>query len=111
MPTRPPVHGQRPRREYDAEYNRTTRKLDPRRRAAAQVHESRRWRKVRKMTLARDPICEPCAAEGRTNATRLQVHHLQHPFDAPALAYSLENLMTTCAGCHTRIHNRERGRR
>jgi 5-methylcytosine-specific restriction endonuclease McrA len=65
-------------------------KLDPEAYAqlCRQVLERDSWR------------CQHCG-----NATQLQVHHLR--FRSALGDDSLENLITLCAFCHTRIHRRQ----
>src|SRR5688572_24601320 len=41
------------------------------------------WEKVREIHLAEHPICQDCEAEGRTNATDLDVDHVV-PFNGKA---------------------------
>lgn len=76
-------------------------------RAAEQVYErsrakehvfyrTARWRRVRAMKLARDPLCEECGAPAG------EVHHVRRRRDAPELAYELTNLRSLCKPCHSR---------
>jgi 5-methylcytosine-specific restriction endonuclease McrA len=80
------------------------RRRDPRLRAANTVYTSRRWRKVRLMALERQPVCIDCADIGKTSGRNLHVHHIRHPYDAPELAYDLDNLEVLCASCHNKRH-------
>jgi 5-methylcytosine-specific restriction endonuclease McrA len=79
--------------------------MNPRLRAARDVHRSKRWAKVRELKLAEQPLCERCKENGRINGKQLQVHHIEHPYDRPDLAYALWNLRVLCIGCHNREHH------
>lgn len=61
-----------------------------------------RWRRVRKAKLARNPLCEPCEAEGRTRAGDM-VHHVV-PIAEGGERLAMGNLQTCCWECHARIH-------
>ncbi|MBS0207527.1 MAG: HNH endonuclease [Planctomycetes bacterium] len=58
-------------------------------------YASARWRRVRLIALARDPICVRC---GR--AASEHVHHKQPRKDRPDLAFDLNNLEGVCQPCH-----------
>jgi 5-methylcytosine-specific restriction protein A len=66
------------------------------------------WAKVRRMKLARAPLCERCQEQGRDVAAVL-VHHR----DRNARNNTAENLQCVCDACHDAIHQDERwtGRR
>ena len=80
------------------------RSRDPAARARKAFYATAAWRRTRAAKLARDPICEECARDGRTNATKLHVHHVKEVADRPDLAHVLDNLETLCSGCHNRRH-------
>lgn len=79
------------------------------------VYNSARWRELRRIKLADNPICELCEAEGRTTLAT-DVHHKQSfmdfldPETRKVMAYSYGNLMSLCDECHSRIHNDNRRR-
>ncbi len=57
-----------------------------------------RWRALRMQALDRDGwACVQCGA-----LKRLEIDHIKPVRTHPALAYSLSNLQTLCARCHTR---------
>ena len=61
------------------------------------------WRRVRAAKLSRDPLCEYCAALGRTTAAA-EVDHVK-PFSPGgvidhALRLDPANLKSTCKPCH-----------
>ena len=70
------------------------RKRDPAKAARKRFYACAAWRRTRALKLARDPICDDCARDGRPNAYKLHVHHLQEVADAPHLAHDLDNLET-----------------
>lgn len=90
-----------PRREYDRR-----RRLDPSLALAAKIRSSSRWRNVRKKKLAISPLCEdPYGDHKRIDATvpGQQVHHVEGLAVAPSRAYDMENLMTVCTACHSKL--------
>jgi 5-methylcytosine-specific restriction protein A len=64
------------------------------------------WRKVRSEYLATHPLCELCAADGRTVPAVL-VHHLKPLSDGGTNDW--DNLQSLCQACHSRLHASERG--
>jgi 5-methylcytosine-specific restriction protein A len=67
------------------------------------------WRRVRKMKLDMDPLCEPCSARGRVTAAS-EVHHERSIRSHPELRLDLGNLVSACRPCHARIEgSRRRG--
>src|SRR5689334_2715566 len=49
------------------------------------------WRRVRKVKLSRNPLCELCEHRGRVNCNDLEVHHVQPIATHPHLRLALEN--------------------
>ena len=113
MPTKPKTlaqfraekRGETVRASRDRAYEQH-RKRDPAKRARKAFYATAAWRRTRALKLARDPVCQECERDGRTNAERLHVHHVQEVADAPHLAHDLGNLETLCIGCHNRRHAR-----
>lgn len=62
------------------------------------------WRKLRLMTLAREPLCRMCMANGRTEPAT-QVDHIT-PLRQGGTNIA-ENLQALCARCHMRKTARE----
>jgi 5-methylcytosine-specific restriction protein A len=63
--------------------------------------DSQRWRKLRRLKLSIDPLCQDCKGDGRLTEAK-QVHHIESRFERPDLAYDIENLMSLCESCHGR---------
>jgi 5-methylcytosine-specific restriction enzyme A len=66
------------------------------------IYNSRRWRRLRELALARDPICKACNAE----AARIADH--VKPIKRGGAEWSLDNLQGLCVACHqvkTRAEN------
>lgn len=78
---------------------REDRLLDARRGSAASRGYGSRWRKVRGMVLAAQPLCVDCQAESRVTAAS-EVHHVVARRDGGTDA--LSNLMALCKSCHSR---------
>ncbi|MHC4579790.1 MAG: HNH endonuclease signature motif containing protein [Planctomycetota bacterium] len=113
MPWRPPSHSEllrqrQGRKARDAEYE-ERRRRDTALAQAQRLRGSARWRKLRAFKLARDPLCEDCAAHGVTRAAT-QVHHVEGLAQRPDLAFVLENLRSLCTTCHALREAKERRR-
>jgi 5-methylcytosine-specific restriction protein A len=65
------------------------------------------WDKVRRAHLAAHPLCVQCKAEGRVNASNVEVDHIV-PFRGLADPLRLDpaNLQTLCVLHHERKHHR-----
>lgn len=57
------------------------------------------WRKIRKIKLTANPMCEKC---------KVKVAVLVHHKDQNSANNSQENLLSLCQPCHEDIHGRER---
>ena len=66
------------------------------------------WKRARGAKLNRQPLCEECAANGRTVAAT-EVHHVVERKTDHDRAYDLSNLQSLCKRCHARKSNEERG--
>ncbi len=111
MPWRAPTHSERMRRkrgrkERDREYE-ERRRRDPALAMANRLRKSSRWKKVRALKLARDPLCEDCWEHGVTRPAA-QVHHLEAVAKRPDLAFEMKNLRSLCTTCHAKREARER---
>lgn len=71
---------------------------DGRRGSAARRGYDSRWRRVRLMRLAREPLCRLCAARGRVAAAVL-VDHIVPIRDGGAVLDD-DNLQPLCRECH-----------
>lgn len=68
------------------------------------AHYDRRWRKISKLHLSKNPLCAECQRAGRlTPAT--ETHHII-PVSAGG-SDAEENLMALCKPCHSRISMEE----
>lgn len=78
------------------------------------IYKSTRWRKLRELKIAQQPLCEMCLKEGKTTIAE-DVHHIQSFMSTDdkvlrmALAYDYENLMSICKMHHQMIHNKSNG--
>nr|DAV69479.1 MAG TPA: HNH endonuclease [Caudoviricetes sp.] len=75
------------------------------------IYKSTRWRKLRALKIAEQPLCEMCLKEGKTTIAE-DVHHIESFMSTDdkvlriALAYDYENLMSICKTHHQMIHNK-----
>ena len=111
MPNKPLSHSQRERKRLgrtllDKEYE-GRRRSDPALALAHRLRNTPRWRKVRALKLARDPLCEECQEHGVVEPAT-QVHHVIQLTKRPNLAYDLDNTRSLCTTCHARESARER---
>jgi 5-methylcytosine-specific restriction enzyme A len=111
MPTKPLSHAQRlGRTASDRAYDKTRRQADPAVAAAARIRNSARWQHVRRLVLARQPLCaDPYgwhAAVGRIEVAT-QVDHIVG-LAAGGAAYDEGNLQSLCTRCHGRKTAKER---
>jgi len=59
-------------------------------------YSSSRWRKLRAMKLAADPVCQWCNRKAATT-----VDHIVPRLSRPDLAFVLVNLRSGCPECHS----------
>jgi 5-methylcytosine-specific restriction endonuclease McrA len=78
-------------------------KTDARASAAARGY-GHRWRRLRRIVLAQEPLCRMCTAVGRTTAA-VVVDHIKAKRDGGTDAR--ENLQPLCSTCHDAIKQAE----
>lgn len=81
------------------------RSSDDRPSAAARGYDHR-WRQLRKMALARSPLCEdPFGIHKSTGEIVLatDVHHVETVSDDNPVLTSLDKLKSLCHSCHSKI--------
>ncbi|KKN04348.1 hypothetical protein LCGC14_1098270 [marine sediment metagenome] len=95
MPTKATTHQSAdddPERKADRERQR-------RQRRGSRPYDRAKWKRLRKMVLARDPLCVECETQGRVEAST----HVDH---ITALCEGgtdhMGNLQGLCASCHNR---------
>ena len=65
----------------------------------SEIHNSRRWRKLRKGILHREPLCRLCKEQGLTVAAD-QVDHIKPVSTRPELMWIKDNLQPLYKDCH-----------
>lgn len=75
--------------------------------SAAQRGYDSRWRKLRKMYLMQNPLCEICKSNGAVRLATL-VHHRQRLKDNLDLRLYWDNLQSLCIDCHAKITAEEK---
>jgi 5-methylcytosine-specific restriction endonuclease McrA len=66
-------------------------------------YNSKAWIALRDIKLCDDPYCEECLKQGvHTAATH--VHHKEEVKARPDLALDMDNLVSLCMSCHSRVH-------
>ena len=77
-----------PTSALDAEANRQSKRF----------YDSVRWRRLRALVLAEQPLCLDCEEPAE------MVHHLQERTQRPDLELDRANLVALCHACHARRH-------
>jgi 5-methylcytosine-specific restriction endonuclease McrA len=91
-----------PARDYDRHRRATTPALAN----AAALRSSAAWRRLRRIKLAANPLCEdPLGDHARraSTATAQQVHHVLPLATHPEHGLDLSNLMSVCTRCHAKL--------
>lgn len=73
------------------------------------VYNTKRWKTLRALKIADNPVCEECEKEGRTTPTQ-EIHHIK-PFEINgdmSLAYDYDNLISLCIEHHKQAHEKLR---
>lgn len=73
----------------------------------AKKYKSARWKKLRIMKLALNPLCERCQAKGISNSAYI-IHHKEYITDKnykdDNIFFDINNLESLCQGCHNEEH-------
>ena len=72
---------------------------------ARRVYDTIQWKRVRKLKLAEQPLCEHCEAVGVVRPAT-DVDHVVSIEDGGA-AFDMNNLASLCHSCHSRKTARE----
>lgn len=70
--------------------------------AAKRFYDSARWRALRAVVLAEEPVCRYCPADRPRLSTT--GHHVKPLEQFPDLALVRENIRGCCTECHTAFH-------
>ena len=91
-------------KEAERDYNRNKRDKE-----AKKYYDTPRWKTLRKVKLARDPLCEIC----RQNGGLIEASHVDHIIEISdgGDPYDLDNLQSLCISCHSSKTLRERNKR
>ena len=65
------------------------------------IYHTQRWRRLRRIVLARNPLCQACLAAERVTPACDVDHIVPHRGDM-IMAWSLDNLQGLCRACHSR---------
>lgn len=63
------------------------------------------WRRVRKLKLDKDPLCEMCLAQKKYTKAKV-IHHITSIQKDPGGRLNLDNLKSLCRNCHEKTHQR-----
>ncbi|MDR1938330.1 MAG: HNH endonuclease [Tannerellaceae bacterium] len=75
------------------------------------IYNSERWRTVRRLKFATNPLCEICERNDLTVPAE-DIHHItsfmstDDPEARYHLAYDFDNLLSLCKVCHQKVHNK-----
>ena len=76
------------------------------------IYQSERWRRMRAIKFANNPLCEECEKKGILTPAE-DIHHIisfvgiDNPDKQYRLAFDYNNLMSLCKKCHQEIHNKK----
>lgn len=107
MPNRVPTFrdarmgGERAQFERHRLYDRLRRNLE-----SKAFYNSAAWIKLREMKLNQDPLCQECRKNGRLVPGTVVHHSLDLRLDWTQ-ALDIENLVSLCASCHSRLHAKQ----
>lgn len=74
-----------------------------------EIYNTRRWKRLRELKLAEQPLCEVCLANGKVKQAD-DVHHVKSfvglvdKAERLALAFDYDNLQSICKACHGKEH-------
>lgn len=114
MPRKPLSHSQRQRQQRDrqAEDIYAAKRQDtPAQALADRVRGSARWQRLRRMILAKHPLCaDPYGVHAHRGEAiaATQLDHIELLVLHPELAYTPSNLQGLCTRCHGRKSGEER---
>lgn len=94
-----------PRVAYPGPTVRPKEELSPEARERKRFLDSAAWRRLRRIKLGKNPLCQDCEDEGRISPA-IDVHHIKSRRERPELAMVLTNLRSLCRPHHTRRTNR-----
>ena len=72
----------------------------------SKFYNSTKWRKLRKLFVAQNPVCVHCEQKGFTTAVA-EVDHIV-PIRLGGDPYDFNNLQSLCKSCHARKSAKER---
>ena len=73
------------------------------------IYQSTEWKKIRKLKLQQNPLCEECLKMGLITPAQCVHHRIWLTLDNvhnPEIALNMENLVSLCLQCHNNIHSR-----
>ena len=68
----------------------------------ASFYSSRSWQDLRRYKLCKDPFCEKCSTP-ESPVMAQECHHIAEVKDCPEKRLILNNLMSLCKPCHSKI--------
>lgn len=79
------------------------------------IYDSKEWKRLSKLKLQDQPLCQRCLTKNGIVRSADQVHHiksflLKNGEIDYTLAYQYSNLMSVCSDCHVAIHCENDGR-
>src|SRR5690606_38572639 len=98
MPTKPQTHnplGKAPARQ-------STPRNEPR------LYDLRKWRRMRRDHIVRNPLCVTCAKQGKLQQGE-EVDHIRPHHNNHELMFDTRNLQTLCKACHSEKTYNENG--
>lgn len=75
--------------------------------SASQRGYGAQHQRLRKILLAKEPLCRPCQAKGRVTAATIADHVV--PIAKGGAIYDLSNMQPVCADCHDKKTRADNG--
>jgi 5-methylcytosine-specific restriction protein A len=67
------------------------------------IYNTPRWKKLRRLKLQNNPICEKCWERGIVTPTE-EIHHIVPFIQDIEMAFDYDNLIALCVECHKEAH-------
>lgn len=64
------------------------------------MYDGKRWKDLRRLVIAEEPLCRVCLSNGETSAT-CEIDHMI-PLELGGAPYDRTNLQGLCHECHSR---------
>ncbi len=110
MPNKPPVH-QPPGAGASRRATRLAAETTERYTEAHRFYNSQPWRRVRRVFLEDNPLCQDCEEQRGKLVPSEEAHHVVERLEDPSRAFDPTNLRALCKPCHSAYSKGRKGQR